>query len=62
MAGFRLQVWYGNGPGVRYTPDDCPQEWVGVTWTRVEKMVGSLLDEMERSEGGGVRKITVEAT
>lgn len=62
MAGFRLLVWYGDGEGVRYTPDEHPQEWMNVTWSRAEKMIGALLDEMERSEGMGVRRIAVEAT
>jgi hypothetical protein len=61
MAGFRLFVWYGNGEGVKLSAEDCPQEHFGVTWRRLGPHLEMLLHDMEKSEGGGVRRITVEA-
>jgi hypothetical protein len=54
MAGFDLHVWYSN------TPEDRPQVWVGVRWKNLESKLKWLLDDMERTEGVSVRRVTVE--
>ena len=54
MAGFDLHVWYSS------TPEDRPQVWVGVRWKNLERQLKWLLDDMERTEGIGVRRVTVE--
>lgn len=62
MAGFRLLVWYGGGGGVVTTPEDRPQQHVGVTWQGLQRHLDWLLREMEQGDGQGIRKITVEVT
>lgn len=61
MSGFRLFVWYGNGEGVTPSAENHPQEHLGVTWRKLGPRLEMLLDDMEHSEGGGVRRITIEA-
>lgn len=60
MAGFRLLVWYGGGGGVLTTPEDQPQEHVGLTWQSLQRHLEWLVGQMEQHDGQGIRRITVE--